>query len=186
MLTFWAKSGRPDDTATMHSVPHHSLDVAACALLVARVSRPPAGVEAATLATLVALHDVGKFTRTFQGKVGALWPDCLGPFTPPRAGWPHDDADYALLSGPLARRLDGLFGATPPFSRWSPILTAIAGHHGRPPRGSQAASRAMSPAPHASRSLERLSRRCWTCSRRHHFQRSPWRSGPRGPGGWRE
>jgi CRISPR-associated endonuclease/helicase Cas3 len=117
MLEFWAKSGRPEDAAPMHSVPHHSLDVAACARLLVPTLRPPVDVEPATLASLVALHDVGKFTRTFQGKVEALWPDCLGAYASPRAGWPHDEAGYALLlSDQLAGHLDPLFGSARPFS----------------------------------------------------------------------
>ncbi len=83
MLEFWAKSGRPDDAVLMHSVAHHSLDVAACAQHLAPRLRPPVAIAPETIAALVALHDIGKFTRTFQAKVEALWPVSLGPY---RAG----------------------------------------------------------------------------------------------------
>jgi hypothetical protein len=58
----------------MHSVPHHSLDVAASATVLLTAFRPPVDVPAERLAALVALHDVGKFTRPFQAKVPELWP----------------------------------------------------------------------------------------------------------------
>jgi len=39
-LEFWAKSARPGDLAPMHSVAHHSLDVAACAIRLVEAFRP--------------------------------------------------------------------------------------------------------------------------------------------------
>jgi CRISPR-associated endonuclease/helicase Cas3 len=117
----------------MHSVPHHSLDVAASAVVLLRTFRAPTDVPTATLAALVALHDVGKFTRPFQAKVPDLWPPALGPFSQPPDVL-HDDAGYALLRGALAQHVDPLFtewrGAT---SRYA-LFRAVTGHHGRPPR----------------------------------------------------
>jgi hypothetical protein len=37
----------------------------------------------ASVIALIALHDVGKFSRTFQAKVPELWPASLGPFADP-------------------------------------------------------------------------------------------------------
>src|SRR5215469_8238616 len=108
LFEFWAKSGRDGEPAPMHSVPHHSLDVAASALVLLTGFRPPMDVPAATLAALVALHDVGKFTRPFQAKVPELWPRSLGPFVQPPPGF-HDDAGYALLCGALAQYVAPLF-----------------------------------------------------------------------------
>jgi CRISPR-associated endonuclease/helicase Cas3 len=117
----------------MHSVPHHSLDVAASAMMLLTAFRPPVDVPAETLAALVALHDVGKFTRPFQAKVPERWPPALGPFVQPPPGF-HDDAGYALLCGALKRHVDPLFvdwrGAG---SRYA-LFRAVTGHHGRPPR----------------------------------------------------
>ena len=104
MLAFWAKSGHGDDTAEMHSIAHHSLDVAAAAATLLPELRLPARIESQTLVALVALHDIGKFTRTFQANVPALWPSSLGPFVPPPAGNPHDATGYALLVDPLLTR----------------------------------------------------------------------------------
>src|SRR5574340_436655 len=68
-LQFWAKSAPPGDAAPMHSIAHHSLDVAASAFVLLETWRPPVAVPAASLAALIACHDIGKFTRTFQAKV---------------------------------------------------------------------------------------------------------------------
>jgi CRISPR-associated endonuclease/helicase Cas3 len=117
----------------MHSVPHHSLDVAASAMVLLTAFLPPVNLPAETLAALVALHDVGKFTRPFQAKVPELWPQSLGPFVQPPPGF-HDDAGYALLCGALKRHVDPLFVAwRSPGSRYA-LFRAVTGHHGRPPR----------------------------------------------------
>ena len=131
LFEFWAKSGRDGESAPMHSVPHHSLDVAACALVLLEAYRPPVPVASKTLATLVALHDIGKFTRPFQAKVRALWPPSLGPFEL-RSGY-HDDAGYALLCGALKRSVDPLFAHWKSLSSRLPLFRAVTGHHGRPP-----------------------------------------------------
>ena len=117
----------------MHSVPHHSLDVAASALVLLTAFRPPIDVPAPTLAALVALHDVGKFTRPFQAKVPKLWPPSLHPFVQPPPGF-HDDAGYLLLCGALKRRVDPLFAEWRSASARYPLFRAVTGHHGRPPR----------------------------------------------------
>jgi CRISPR-associated endonuclease/helicase Cas3 len=138
-LQFWAKSGRQDDTAPMHSIAHHSCDVAACTAALLETFPPPPAVPAGALVALVACHDIGKFTRTFQAKVEDLWPAALGPFVSPPAGWPHDQAGYALLTDALGERLDPLFVHWEPPSMRLPILRAVAGHHGRPPQEPDAA-----------------------------------------------
>jgi len=133
MLDFWAKSGRGDAVVPMHSVAHHSLDVAAAATMLLAELRPPPGIASQTLAALVAVHDIGKFTRSFQAKVPALWPSSLGPFVPPPAGHPHDATGYALLTGPLSTPLAPLFTNWRRLGQRWPLLRAITGHHGRPP-----------------------------------------------------
>ncbi len=132
-LEFWAKSSPSGDLPPMHSVAHHSLDVAAVASVLLEAFAPPVQVESTTVTGLLALHDIGKFTRTFQAKVKSLWPTALGPYAEPPAGYPHDDAGFSLLSGPLANLLDPLFAAWSSRASRIPLLRAIAGHHGRPP-----------------------------------------------------
>ncbi|MBU8546680.1 CRISPR-associated helicase Cas3' [Roseomonas sp. ROY-5-3] len=99
------------------------------------------------LGFLAAIHDIGKFSRSFQAKDMTHWPQAaLGPR--PKAvpsGARHDALGLHLLRKPLARLLDT---ALPPLQdgrpAWidglrAPLLRAVAGHHGRPP--------AMPPAP---------------------------------------
>ena len=123
----------------MHSVAHHNLDVAACAAALLGAFPPPVAVPRLALAALIAAHDIGKFTRTFQAKVEELWPASLGPFVSPPAGYPHDEAGYALLIEPLAEQLDPLFAHWERPSMRLPLLRAVAGHHGRPPQERDAA-----------------------------------------------
>ncbi len=132
MLTFWAKSGQQGDAAPMHSVAHHSLDVAACTLLLAPMLRQPVPIAAETIAFLVALHDIGKFTRPFQAKASELWPLALGPFRL-APGCPHDQAGFVLLRTALTDALDPLFADADARADAVPLLRAVAGHHGRPP-----------------------------------------------------
>ena len=73
----------------MHSVAHHCLDVAAVAQELLPLFPPSQeGVPPSWITGIVALHDIGKFTRPFQAKVRALWPARLGPFAPEPAGRP--------------------------------------------------------------------------------------------------
>lgn len=140
LLTFWGKSAA-DHEAPGHSHPAllHMLDVGAVAhcLLEAGAWAMPACISDSaairrTVASLVALHDIGKFTRPFQGKVPQLWPPVLGPFVAPPGSPPHDTAGYWLLGA--ARGIEPVAL----FDRWSAgqrasLWRAVAGHHGRPP-----------------------------------------------------
>ena len=65
--TFWGKA-RPGNgaTAPTHPLVAHALDVAAVALLLPR--RTPI-LDGRMLGFLVALHDLGKFSRPFQAQV---------------------------------------------------------------------------------------------------------------------
>jgi HD domain len=69
LFEFWAKSGREGEPAPMHSVPHHSLNVAACALVLLDAYPAPVPVPSDTLAALVALTmaatSLARFRRRF-------------------------------------------------------------------------------------------------------------------------
>jgi len=133
MFDFWAKSSGAVSGSVTQSVPHHSLDVAAVAAELLVSIPVPVAVDATTISALIALHDIGKFTRSFQGKVEAMWPAALGPFQRPPAGPAHDAAGFALLWAHLSDSLDPLFREWDGRSERAPVLRAIAGHHGRPP-----------------------------------------------------
>jgi CRISPR-associated endonuclease/helicase Cas3 len=137
---FWGKAQADAQAPSgMHPLVAHSIDVAAVATLLPR--QHLSGLSGQALGFLVALHDVGKFSRTFQAKEPKFWPGpALG--TAPAArplGAKHDAVGLYLLRKPLRALLDT---ALPPRvdgrSAWTdglrgPLLRAIAGHHGRPP-----------------------------------------------------
>ena len=116
----------------MHRVPHHSLDVAASGFVLLTAFPTPIAVPDEAVATLLAFHDIGKFTQPFQAKIPELWPPSLGPYEK-RPGF-HDDDGYTLLCGALGGHIDPLFADWRGQSlRW-PLFRAVTGHHGRPPR----------------------------------------------------
>ena len=104
---FWGKAQAQVTSAfPMHSLVAHALDVAAVATL---LQRPRSmNMPGQMLGFLAAIHDIGKFSRSFQAKDMAHWPQAaLGP--PPAAvpsGARHDALGLYLLRKPLARLLD--------------------------------------------------------------------------------
>lgn len=133
LLLFWGKA-RPDagGGAGFHPAALHCLDVAAVACVLARDRK--AGLDADVLEALpllACLHDIGKFTRSFQAMVPAHWPHAvLGPLGPTRH-LRHDAAGLRLLTNDCADLV------TPLFPGWLPsvrtmVLGAVAGHHGKP------------------------------------------------------
>ena len=81
----WAKAHPSDDRGpAMHPLLAHSLDVAATATLLPQAAR--LGIDLRTLGFLVALHDIGKVSRSFQAQAAAHWPtNLLGPAPTRRA-----------------------------------------------------------------------------------------------------
>jgi CRISPR-associated endonuclease/helicase Cas3 len=98
-------------------------------------------MPAPALAYLVALHDIGKFSRGFQSMVPEHWPAAaLGPF--PVGGLPpgpRHDAMGLHLFNKLPQLLEPILPSrVDDRDAWdsalrAPLLRAIAGHHGRPP-----------------------------------------------------
>jgi CRISPR-associated endonuclease Cas3-HD len=150
LLHFWGKTDSSDHDARpkndFHPLAFHLLDVAACAgaLLDANPARlmflaDVCGIEPEKLrrllVCLVALHDIGKCARGFQGKVPELWPSALGPrpeqekFIPVR----HDAAGLWLfmneprLTAVGKRLMPGLLA-----SDREKIFQSVVGHHGEP------------------------------------------------------
>ncbi|NKC30219.1 CRISPR-associated helicase Cas3' [Falsiroseomonas selenitidurans] len=138
---FWGKARPGGSGPSMHPLLAHSLDVAAVASLLPRAAET--GLPRRSLAFLVALHDIGKFSRNFQAMVPDHWPaGVLGPM--PLAGVPegprHDAMGFHLLDRTLSPLLEPLLPTEGPRqTAWdvglrAPLLRAIAGHHGRPPQ----------------------------------------------------
>ncbi len=142
-LSFWGKAARNEDECSSphrwHPAVFHMLDVAAVAQAWLTANKPKIpGLtdigEAAwpAIVVLIALHDIGKFSRPFQAKREDLWPVSLGVYKKhdiPR----HDTAGFVLLTeqkfeqmlAPVLGRLHVLDGPK--------LLRAVCGHHGSPP-----------------------------------------------------
>ena len=148
-MQFWGKA-RPgiNDDATWHPAACHCLDVAAvCGELLDRYPVLAADLASSTgwkardwmqvVVFLVALHDIGKFSRAFQSMLPDLWPACLGSFSDISPGR-HDAVGLDLLMND--RLLDVV---APLLEGWADddvrlIFGAIAGHHGCPIKLDQA------------------------------------------------
>jgi CRISPR-associated endonuclease/helicase Cas3 len=147
-LRFWGKAspGLRTGEARSHPVAYHGLDVAAVADVLLRSNLRRLHALARLLATspdnarrllvsLIALHDVGKFSAFFQAKSEEAWPaDILGHYR----AFPnvrHDELGAALRE---LLDLKALFA--PALGPWSPgdlrdLWNAVAGHHGQPRPG---------------------------------------------------
>ena len=142
-LEFWGKA-RPTEgaAASWHPAACHGLDVAAVAEALLR-AHPIAAQSIAkscgwtteafirAVVFLIALHDIGKFSRPFQAKAPDHWPPALGAYCN-APGPRHDELGLRLLLddkifGTLQRVFPGW--ADPPIKV---LLGAIAGHHGWP------------------------------------------------------
>lgn len=144
-LSFWGKASPEmrQGEASSHPLAYHSLDVAAVADVLLRCNRRKLRAMARLLATtpdnarhllvsLIALHDVGKFSAAFQAKSTEAWPaDLLGE--PKKfANVRHDELGSAMRE---TLGLKALF--TPALGPWSAgdfsdLWHAVSGHHGRP------------------------------------------------------
>lgn len=152
-LTFWGKSAsdRPAFLADNRDAPaykpvlHHLLDVAAVAqtFLAANAARlrreaAPIGMAPDAYARLIAffvgLHDLGKFSRPFQWKIAELWPGALGlrPAEPPAGPNHWRTTALHLQDSSVALRFRAYLPKLAPGYE-SPLVAAIAGHHGAPP-----------------------------------------------------
>lgn len=144
-LNFWGKANSEQAMpAPMHPVVYHCLDVAAVAeqlqhlrrqdidRICAKFKIPPKEFMALNT-LLIALHDIGKFSRTFQGLVEEHWPQILGDEVTRDPNTSHWQLSYELLlNGTINEKLNQ---AISPASQTglNYFLGAISGHHGRPP-----------------------------------------------------
>ena len=153
-LPFWAKTSKAGTSSPpYHPVAFHGLDVAAAGrrLLLAnadlrrRLARTCAIEEEPLLdwvTFLLALHDIGKMSDSFQG----LRPDLMLDLQKRRTtgldyGERHDALGLRLWAECLFPRLveRAALGLTAPFREdWrdllTPWLSAVMGHHGQPVR----------------------------------------------------
>lgn len=133
----------PDEPG-WHPLAYHSLDVAAVAdvLLcssprklraIARLLSTTPDRARRILVALIALHDIGKFSKAFQAMNADAWPgDVLGVYPDRLSGGRHDAVASQIR---CILGLKNLFGPT--FETWNnrdfdDLWHAISGHHGRP------------------------------------------------------
>lgn len=158
---FWAKTQDTGAKRVVLTFPfkpvlHHGLDVAAAAdcylalrpALVARLAErlnTSQDLLRPVLVFLAALHDLGKISRSFQALQPDLWPqDLLGHLVPVPGRRHWRNSALLLRSAPVAPLISGLFPAFPPADpntpdaydtdALAPLVAAVAGHHGRPPK----------------------------------------------------
>jgi CRISPR-associated endonuclease/helicase Cas3 len=143
-LHLWGKTGDEGDVTAYHPLAFHMLDVASCAeawlcanphwleRLAGRIEVRPNDLHD-LLVALIALHDIGKCARGFQGKRLDLWPDVLGARPAEELSVRHDAAGLWLmkevegLSDIATRMLPELCA-----SNRDLVFSATCGHHGEP------------------------------------------------------
>ncbi|MFP5249754.1 MAG: CRISPR-associated helicase Cas3' [Acidobacteriota bacterium] len=133
---FWGKAqAGGEDGPGAHPLVWHLLDVAAVFEQLIENSELARGLPTdwrGMLVFLTALHDVGKFTRSFQALVPEHWPSALGLFQG-RIGAPrHDTLGWMILSGKLRTDLEANLPGWGE-RQLDALLRAVTGHHGRPP-----------------------------------------------------
>lgn len=146
---YWGKASPVQEGSPVyHLLALHSLDVAACgqhllqlpqfslASLASDLGWPQQDVESLFLFFL-ALHDLGKFARAFQGLVPNLSPDLVPADESKRYEQRHDTLGWVLWAQDLAEDfpLDAL--PDPQSDFWAIWLRSAVGHHGKPPQESE-------------------------------------------------
>ena len=141
-LQFWGKAQPLEPGPPVHPLPYHALDVAACgAALMTSHPGIAAGLKqffpgpwdntCAWLQFLLAIHDVGKFAKSFQAKSPPCFPRDVFPGVSPESvntSFDHGSAGHDFLASRWAA-----FCGEGDFHIWRPLLAAVAGHHGSPP-----------------------------------------------------
>lgn len=147
-LSFWGKAkSKQAMLALMHPVAYHCLDVAAVAeqmqylrhhdinRICTKFNIPPNDFMSLNT-LLIALHDIGKFSRTFQGLVSEHWPKILGDEVTRDPNTSHWQLSYEiLLNSPLNLKLNQAISPSTQ-NALKCLLGAVSGHHGRPPADS--------------------------------------------------
>ncbi|CBL44341.1 predicted CRISPR-associated helicase Cas3 [gamma proteobacterium HdN1] len=127
-----------------HLLPYHSLDVAACgqALLampnfsIQQLAKE-LGWEQSLVESLfvffLALHDLGKFSRAFQGLVRELSPDLVQADESKRYDRRHDTLGWLLWKQDISENFHGQCLPDLGHEFWSVWIRSVVGHHGKPP-----------------------------------------------------
>ena len=142
---YWGKaSPQSQDGERFHLLPFHSLDVAACGQMLLGLPsfslKPLAeelGWTQAQVESLfiffLALHDLGKFARAFQGLMPDLSPDLVPADASKRYGKRHDTLGWLLWCQDLTEDCPAEDLPLPEHELWAVWLRSVVGHHGKPP-----------------------------------------------------
>ena len=146
---YWGKVSKNEDGSfSYHLLPYHCLDVAAVGWILLNPKKSlcfrvaeQLGVEPGWLRDFfvfcLALHDMGKFSRTFQGLKTDLSPDLVKANPRMQYTERHDTLGFWLwresLSLQLEKQLSGNGEWLSKIECWLEIVT---GHHGMPPKKS--------------------------------------------------
>ncbi|MGD9944237.1 MAG: CRISPR-associated helicase Cas3', partial [Burkholderiaceae bacterium] len=144
-FSYWGKARSADEAGERyHLLPFHCLDVAACGRELLRLPQfsldclandvgwPRDRIEA-LFTFFLALHDLGKFSRSFQGLAPNL-SDALVPAHGGLHGPRHDTLGWLLWSRILAPALTDTDLPDPQSGFWAVWIKAVVGHHGHPPK----------------------------------------------------
>ncbi|SDN36877.1 CRISPR-associated helicase/endonuclease Cas3 [Pseudomonas jinjuensis] len=148
-FAYWGKASPAQDvSARYHLLAFHSLDVAACGQVLLGLPqfslRPLAQALDWSLPMVerlcvffLALHDLGKFARAFQGLVPELAPELVRNDAGKAYSRRHDTLGWLLWAEELAGAFpdDRLPVADDDF--WAAWVRAVVGHHGQPPEEDQ-------------------------------------------------
>lgn len=148
-FAYWGKAQPVEgDSPAYHLLAFHSLDVAACGQellrlpqfslesLAADLGWPQQTVEQLFL-FLLALHDLGKFARAFQGLVPNLSPDLVPADESKRYEQRHDTLGWVLWGQDLAEDFPLEALPDPQNEFWAIWVRSAVGHHGKPPQESE-------------------------------------------------
>lgn len=141
---YWGKAEK--DGSGYHLLPYHCLDVAAigwfllnpekplCMELAKRLDIKPALLRVFFVFCL-ALHDLGKFARAFQGLKPELAPDLVMANPQMSYSERHDSLGFLLWRKVLSKQ-DKDNGDLNWFNKIEACIKIVTGHHGMPPKQS--------------------------------------------------
>jgi len=151
MYCYWGKASR--DLSAWHLLVYHSLDVAAVGYtylchdsLISRRMAELAGISPSSIPDLagffLSLHDLGKFSESFQNKVPDLFLSLQGRSGTLSAPVRHDSTGSMLWKEHLGRIIfqkkllpnEEMSNLCLANILLSPFFSAVFGHHGIPPR----------------------------------------------------
>lgn len=148
-FSYWGKaSPRDEHSPGYHLLVFHSLDVAACGQELLRLPQFSLKTLAAELGWsletverlflfFLALHDLGKFARAFQGLVPNLSPSLVAADPSKRYEQRHDTLGWVLWSQELAENFPDDRLPEPVDEFWAVWIRSAVGHHGKPPQESE-------------------------------------------------